>query len=468
MTAALRPRPDAATLNTLQAELAGIECITDPDRLARLSQDFSWFSPILKRQLEGARADLVARPRTEADIARVVGACARHRVPLTVRGAATGNYGQIVPLQGGVLLDLSGYNAFGWVGGGVGRAQAGIRLSEFDRQAQPQGWELRWLPSTFRAATLGGLYGGGFGGAGSITYGPIASAGNVLGARVMSVEDEPRVEELRGAEAMLVHHKWGTNGIVLELEVALAPALPWLEMIATFEDFGAAFDCCHALSAQSPGIVKKEIALLADPIPAYFTALAQHLPTGRHAVILIVAESSEIAVCDLIAAHGGAVTYRQDAAQVAATNRTLLEYCWNHTTLQALKVDKTLTYIQSRFDPQRQREQVLALHEKLSPEVMMHVEFIRLTSGAHTCSGLQVVRYSDDARLEQIMQAFRDEGATINNPHVHILEDGGKLRDMDRAALSAAQRMASDATVAMKSRFDPYGLLNPGKLRSQI
>jgi FAD/FMN-containing dehydrogenase len=78
------------------------------------------------------------------------------------------------------------------------------------------------------------------------------------------------------------------------------------------------------------------------------------------------------------------------------------------------------------------------------------------------------VRYSDDARLEQIMQAFRDEGATINNPHVHILEDGGKLRDMDRAALSAAQRMASDATVAMKSRFDPYGLLNPGKLRSQI
>ena len=468
MNAPPRLRPDPAALQAVRAELGGLECITDVDRLARLSQDFSWFSPVLKRLLEGARADLCVRPRTEVDIARVVGACARHRVPVTIRGAATGNYGQIVPLQGGVLLDLSGYNAFGWARGGVGRAQAGIRLSEFDRQAQPLGWELRWLPSTFRAATLGGLYGGGFGGAGSITYGPIASAGNVLGARVMSVEAEPRVEELRGAEAMLVHHKWGTNGIVLELEVALAPALPWLEMIATFDDFGTAFDCCHAISAQSPGIVKKEIALLADPIPAYFTGLAEHLPAGRHAVILIVAESSEIAVRDLIAAHGGDVTYRQDAAQVAATNRTLLEYCWNHTTLQALKVDKTLTYIQSRFDPLRQREQVLALHGKLSPEVMMHVEFIRLTGGAHTCSGLQVVRYTDDARLEQIMQAFRDEGATINNPHVHILEDGGKLRDMDRAALSAAQRMASDATVAMKSRFDPHGLLNPGKLRSQL
>jgi hypothetical protein len=124
-------RPSAATLEALRRDLEGLECIADPDRLARLSQDFSWFSPVLKRQLEGARADLAARPRTEADIARVVGACARHRVPLTVRGAATGNYGQIVPLQGGMLLDLSAYNAFGWVRGGVGRAQAGIRLSEF-------------------------------------------------------------------------------------------------------------------------------------------------------------------------------------------------------------------------------------------------------------------------------------------------------------------------------------------------
>ena len=37
---------------------------------------------------------------------------------------------------------------------------------------------------------------------------------------------------------------------------------------------------------------------------------------------------------------------------------------------------------------------------------------------------------------------------------------------MDRATLSAAQRLATDSAVAMKRRFDPQGLLNPGKLRS--
>ncbi|MFO1270259.1 MAG: FAD-binding oxidoreductase [Rubrivivax sp.] len=454
--------------SSLPAQLPGLDWVTDETALARLSQDFSWFSPVLKRQLEGKRADLAVKPKTEDDIKAVVAACARERVPLTVRGAATGNYGQIVPLHGGLLLDMSAFNAFGWARGGVGRAQAGIRLGEFDRQAQQQGWELRWQPSTFRAATLGGLFGGGFGGAGSITYGPIAAAGNVLGVRAMTVEPEPQIVELRGPEALLLHHRWGTNGIVLELEIALAPALPWVEMIASFEDFESGLDFCIRLNGQSPGIVKKELAFIAAPIPAYFTALAEFLPAGRHAVIVIVAESSEAATRGIVEAHGGQVTYRKTAAEAKAANRTLVEYCWNHTTLQALKVDKNLTYLQSRFDPARQREQVIALEKALAPEVMMHVEFIRLTDGQHTCSGLQIVRWSTEERLQQIMQIYRDHGATINNPHVNVLEDGGKLRDMDRVAVSAAQRVAAEAALAMKDRFDPLGLLNPGKLRSQV
>jgi len=456
----------AADIAALRHELPDVAWISDEAQLARLSQDFSWFSPVLKRQLQDKRADLAVRPRSEGELRQVVAACARHRVPITLRGSGTGNYGQIVPLHGGVIVDLSGLNAFGWVREGVGRAQAGIRLADFDRAARPLGWELRWLPSTFRAATLGGLYGGGFGGAGSITYGPIAAAGNVLGARVMSVEPEPQIVELRGAEALLVHHKWGTNGIVLELEVALAPAVPWVESIVVFDALDRALDFCMTLHAGTPGIVKKELALMCAPIPEYFTMLADALPPACHAVLAIVAESSETGLSDLVAAHGGRITYRKDMAEAKAANRTLVEFCWNHTTLQALKVDKNLTYLQARFDPLRQKEQVLALHDQLSPEVMLHLEFIRLTDGRYTCSSLPIVRFSTEPRLAELAGIFEASGVTINNAHTHLLEDGGKLRDMDRSALSAAQRMAADAAVAMKQRFDPAGLLNPGKLRS--
>ena len=445
---------DPALAARLPDELTDLDWITDPQRVARLSQDFAWFSPVLKRQLADKKAELAVRPRTEEEIRRIVAACARDRVPITLRGSGTGNYGQSTPLHGGVILDMSGYNGFSWVREGAGRAQAGIRLAEFDRQSRPHGWELRWLPSTFRSATLGGLFGGGFGGAGSITYGPVAAVGNVLGARVMTVEPEPRVLELRSPDAMLLHHVYGTNGIVLELEVALAPAVGWLECIAVFESFDAGIEFSSVLAA-APGLVKKEVCFLAAPVPDAMTSLSEFMPIGCHAVIFLVTASSELGADELVRRFGGRVTYRKTSAEVQASNRTLLEFTWNHTTLVALKSDKTLTYIQSSFDPARHLAQARALEKALAGEVLMHLEFLRTKDGASTCSGLQLIRYTTDERLDEIMQIHRDHGVAINNPHVFIVEDG-------------KQGALDPAVLATKTRFDPLGLLNPGKLRDWV
>ncbi len=104
------------------------------------------------------------------------------------------------------------------------RAQAGIRPADIETAARQTGWELRCMPSTYRLASLGGLYGGGSGGIGSINYGPLAAPGNVLSVKVMTVEPVPRVLTVPALEALLLHHAYGTNGIILEVEPALAPA----------------------------------------------------------------------------------------------------------------------------------------------------------------------------------------------------------------------------------------------------
>jgi FAD/FMN-containing dehydrogenase len=438
----------------LTTELAAIEWITD-SRVERLSQDFYWFSPVLKRQLEHLRADAVARPKTEDEIRAVVAACARRGLPITVRGSGTGNYGQCMPLFGGVILDLSAYNQLLWCEGGVGRAQAGIRMMEMDRLTQPQGHELRCVPSTFRSATLGGLYGGGFGGVGSINYGPLASTGNVLGIKAMTIEPEPKTVELRAPEALLLHHVYGTNGLVLELEVALAPAHPWLEAVVCFEGFDAAIEFADALAA-APGLVKKSVTLLAHPIPDLLLAatplLKGTMSAGSHAVFVLVAEFAEAGFQQLVREFGGSVTLRKTVAETKASNRTIVEYTWNHTTLHAMKVDKSLTYIQSGFQAGSHVQQAKALRAQLGDEVHVHLEFIRTKEGAMNCSGLQLVRYSSDERLNEIMQIHRDAGVYIANPHVYIVEDG-------------KQGQVNPDVVATKMRFDPAGLLNPGKLR---
>ena len=92
------------------------------------------------------------------------------------------------------------------------------------------------------------------------------------------------------------------------------------------------------------------------------------------------------------------------------------------------------------------------MYQLLGDEVPMHLEFIRNRDGQMTCSGLQLVRYSTEARLNQIMQLHRDHGVHINNPHVYVVEDG-------------KQGQVNPDVVASKLRFDPQGLLNPGKLR---
>ena len=75
-------------------------------------------------------------------------------------------------------------------------------------------------PSTKRTATIGGFVAGGSGGIGSVTYGGLREHGNILAARVVTVEEEPRVIELRGDAAQKINRAYGTTGIITALEIA--------------------------------------------------------------------------------------------------------------------------------------------------------------------------------------------------------------------------------------------------------
>ncbi|MEO0888395.1 MAG: FAD-binding oxidoreductase, partial [Cyanobacteria bacterium J06648_10] len=214
-----------------------MEAILEPTQVARLSKDYYYFSPVLTRQLEGKTGDIVLRPKDESEVLRIARACVEQRIPLTVRGAGTGNYGQAIPLVGGVILDMSAMNAVKWVKPGRACVEPGAKLAAIDRVARPQGWEIRMAPSTYRTATIGGFVGGGSGGIGSVMYGQLADRGSIQAARVVTMEETPRVVALRGDAVQQVNHAYGTNGIMTELEIPLGPAYPWAEVIVTFDEF---------------------------------------------------------------------------------------------------------------------------------------------------------------------------------------------------------------------------------------
>ncbi len=117
-------------IDGLLGAIGDVPVTTDMQRVRLRSRDYFWYSPVLNKQLHGKSADIVATPRNEADVIRIAAECARRRIPLTVRGGATGNYGQAVPLEGGVLLDLTSMTRIEWQKPGVIRCEPGLDAAE--------------------------------------------------------------------------------------------------------------------------------------------------------------------------------------------------------------------------------------------------------------------------------------------------------------------------------------------------
>jgi FAD/FMN-containing dehydrogenase len=444
--------PKSVDWNALASELTGIEIITEPTQVAKLSLDYYHFSPVLQPKLSDKRGDLVVRPTSEAEVLQVAAVCVKHKVPLTVRGAGTGNYGQCVPLNGGVILDTTRMNAIRWIKPGLACVEPGVKLAAFDKQARETGWELRMAPSTYRTATIGGFIAGGSGGIGSITYGQLRDRGNLHAVRVVTMEDEPRVIELRGDDVHKVNHGYGTNGIITELEIPLGPAYPWAELIVTFDDFMTAARFGQALG-YSDGLIKKLISIHAWPIPSYFAALKSYLPEGKHCALLMIAESCLAPLQDLIREYSGTVTY-QKSAKEASKGTALCEFTWNHTTLHVRSVDQTLTYLQTLFPGDKNLTLVEHMYQHFGDEVIMHLEFLR-TGGQLAPAALQVVRYTTEERLNEIIRYHEENGAFIANPHTYILEDGG-------------MKTVNPEQLKFKEMVDPYGLMNPGKMKAWL
>ncbi len=432
----------------LMAALPHVPWITDPALVRQKSRDFFWYSPVLKRQLSAAAADAVAAPRDEADVVAVMRECVRRQIPLTPRGAGTGNYGQAMPLEGGVVLDLSGLDRCLWARGGVLRAQAGAKLVACDEFARREaGGELRFHPSTRRTATIGGFVAGGSSGIGSVTWGTLREPGNILGLRVLTMEREPRVLELRGADIQKANHAYGTNGIITEAEMPLAPAQEWRDLVLGFPTLMDAARCADAL-AREPGIAKKLVCVVAAPVPQrHFRAYDGVIPEGAHIVLAMVAEPFVVFAREMLRAHKGSLLL--DVATDGASTPAY-EHSWNHTTLQALKSDKSVTYLQTLFPAPDHLALVERMAERFGDEVPMHLEFVRL-GGDVCCFGLQLVRFTTEERLAEIIAIHEADGAPIFNPHAYTLEEGGMKR------VDAAQ-------LAFKREADPHGLLNPGKM----
>ena len=182
--------------------LAPVEVIDEPVLVKKRSRDFFWYSPILNQQLKRSFGDLVALPKTVEEMAHCLKTAHDADAPVVLRGGGTGNYGQAVPLHGGLIIETTGLNRILEIGDGFVRAEAGALMADVNAALMAQGWEMAMFPSTQDIATIGGFVAGGSAGIGSIANGVLREPGNILQLKALSVEENPQEYVFEGQDVL--------------------------------------------------------------------------------------------------------------------------------------------------------------------------------------------------------------------------------------------------------------------------
>jgi len=440
----------AAGLSQVVADPARV--LTAPAVLDRLSHDFYWYSPVLRPLLKDKNGDVAVQPVNVAEVLAVMRYAVEHGVPVTVRGAGTGNYGQCVPLEGGIVLDLALMDKLEQItADGVAVCQPGLRLGALETDARKQGWELRMYPSTLVKASVGGFLAGGSGGIGSVMHGGLRDFDTVRAFEVVTMEHTPRVVLHEGAAVHEILHAWGTNGVLTRIWFALAPAVEWVQVTAAFDTYEAAFDFTEHVAVDTKW-TKRLATVFEWPIPSFFTPVKHVVREGKTLSLIMIASKQVEDLRAAAEAAGGEVTFT-GAYTGPRTQPLLSDYTWNHTTLWAMKADPEYTYLQCGFSATECRKQFRLLRERYGQEILFHIEFMKHGDGVVIPGAIPVVRFTTEERLNDMIAYCRSIGVFVANPHVNYLEDGGRFR-------------ADNIQLRAKERYDPRGLLNPGKMIS--
>jgi len=407
---------------------------TDPAKIERLSVDWAHMSPILSAQLPAGRADLIATPTSAEQIPEILRVAYQLEVPVTPRGTGLGNYGQAIPLHGGLLLDISACRAVEEIGGeGDGawvRAEAGVRMRELDTAVAAHGQELRIYPST-KGSTLGGFLAGGSGGTGSITYGSNAD-GLVTALDVAPCDGSGALIHAEGEETVPYIHAYGITGVIVRATVRLAPRRDWVAIWAAAPDYPTGTEALRALLELDP---EPRLASLDEQAVVAALPRDPALDPARASVRAIVQAHVVDAAAALLRGAGAEVLAVRPGL-VAADRITALSY--NHSTFHLQKRHPEYFHLEVAGTPLWDDPDTV---RSVYPGTVLHLELMR-----ERPIGMLMAPYVSPDQVYTGMDALEEIGVSYHSPHNWMLD----------------RRL--DDVRAVVGRTDPRGLLNPGKL----
>jgi FAD/FMN-containing dehydrogenase len=400
----------------------------------KASVDGARMSPVVAEQLPLGFADLVAYPATAEEIALVVGAAVRHGVPITPRGKGTGNYGQGIPMAGGLVLDTSRAREIVEVGDGYLTAEAGATMLSVELAANKAGQQVLMYPSTAQS-TLGGFISGGSGGTGSIKHGMLHH-GYVLALDVVHGVPDAELVHVEGEAAQPYIHNYGTAGIIARATVALEPLQDWRGFYASFPTFEGALSVIRPFAdlEPTPRLVSADLPTLANALPD-----DPAIVKDRASLRGILDAASVAEATRLVEAAGGTVEDVREGAQ-ASMKISMISY--NHP-IEWLQKSDPGRYFHVEVSGDALVDRIDEVHAVYRGG-MLHIE-----AQKGRPIGMLVGEYESAEEVYAGFERLAALGVGYHNPHQWFVD-----YEPERALAHAATT-------------DPGNLLNPGKLQAK-
>lgn len=429
------PATASAVLDDFTTELVGVlgekNVTRELPAREKASVDGSYLSPVLSAQLPLGLADVVAFPTTAEQIAETVALAVRYGIPITPRGKGTGNYGQAIPMSGGLVLDMSKARTIHEVGDGFLVADAGATMVAIEQAANKAGQQVLIYPSTAQSS-IGGFLSGGSGGTGSIKHG-MNTTGFAVALDVVHAVPDATLIHLEGTDTEPYLHNYGTAGIIARATVALEPLQDWRGFFASFDDFHGALSVLRAISSldPTPRLVSADLPTLANALPA-----DPGIPKDRASLRAILDSATVEEATRLVQAAGGRV---DDVREGVQTSMKISMMSYNHP-IEWLQKAYPGTYFHVEVNGDALVDRIDEVHA-VYPGGMLHIE-----GQKDRPIGMIAGVYESPEAVWAGFEKLQALGVGFHNPHQWFVD------------------FQPERSRALAASTDPGGLLNPGKL----
>lgn len=416
--------------------------------------------------------DIVIQPQSAGEISELLKIANKYRIPVCPRGSATSLSGGPLPVEGGMVLDMSRFphklvidreNLLAIV-------SPAVITAEIHRKAEEAGLFYPPDPGSSHVSTIGGNVLENSSGPKGLKYGTTKEY--VIGLELVTPQGDiirtggKTVKNVTGYDlTRLICGSEGTLGVVTEIILRLIPKPKARKTLVA--SFPSVIQSGHAITnILASGILPAAMEMMDN---ACIRAVEAYQPSGLpvdDAALVIVevdghpaAVEEEIADCGRICAERGATMVR-----VARTDSER-EDIWKArklvspaiTRMGPTKISEDATVPRSRIPEMLERLEQIRDKYKLNLVVFGHAGDGNLHPNIITDKrNIEEMRRVEDA-VGEIFEAAVSLGGTLSGEHgIGTLKAPYMEMELGKAGL--------DMMVRIKKAWDPNNIMNPGKM----